>query len=164
MRLAGILRGPFREGDVPPVDLGEWKLGDDRVLNRAIELGIVRERDGGGHEFTTGRIAAVAAALRDFGLEIDQILDVATEIRTAMGQIAERFERIWLDHVWAPIAAGNPSTSELARFQATAERVPSLALDTVVAFFTVAMENQIEGGIARELDRLERSTKSDPKS
>ena len=31
--------------------------------------------------------------------------------------------------------------------------MPSLALDTVVALFTVAMEQQIEGGIARELER-----------
>ncbi len=156
MRLAGILRGPFREGEVPAVDLEQWSLGPGEPLRRAIDLGVVRERDGGGYEFTTQRIAEVAATLRDLGLDNDEIFAVATEVSARMGEIAARFERVWLDHVWAPIAQGEPSEAELARIQAVAERMPGLALDTVVALFTVAMERQIEGGIARELDRIER--------
>jgi DNA-binding transcriptional MerR regulator len=153
MHLAEILKGPFREGGVPPVDLEEWSLSDPAALQRALELGLVRERPNGGYEFTTQRIADVAAALRDLGLEIDEVLEVAGEVSTAMAQIAARFEGVWLEHVWAPMSTGEPSEDEVARISETAERMPSLALDTVVALFTVAMERQIEGGIARELDR-----------
>src|SRR5688500_2848706 len=32
MRLAEILRGPFREGEVPPADLDEWQLSDGKAL------------------------------------------------------------------------------------------------------------------------------------
>ncbi len=153
MRLAEVLRGPFREGEVPPVVLEEWGLEEPAALGRAIELGVVREREGGGHEFTTQRIADVAAALREIGLGPDEILDVATEVRALMGQVAQRMEQVWLDHVWAPMESGEPTEAELQRIQSTAERMPSLALDTVVALFTVAMEKQIAGGITRELER-----------
>ena len=69
-----------------------------------------------------------------------------------MGQVTESFERVWLEHVWAPMGrAGRLRRSSADR--AAAERMPSLALDTVVALFTIAMEQQVEGGIARELER-----------
>jgi hypothetical protein len=53
----------------------------------------------------------------------------------------------------SPVVEAGMPDAELPRIQATAARVKPLALEAVVAQFTLAMEAQIERGIARELER-----------
>ena len=157
MRLAETLRGPFREGEVPDVDLARWAADwgseDPGDLRRAAELGLIRERPDGSYEFTTRRIAEIGAALRDLGLSFGQILDATAEIRAHADGIAALFERVWLEHVWEPFVEAEMPDEELPRIQATAAQVQPLAADAVMAIFTVAMETQIEQGIVRELGR-----------
>ena len=104
---------------------------------------------------TDQRIAEIAGSLQELGMSVDDFLQASARIRAKTEEIAEIFEGVWLDNIWQPfIDAGMPE-SELPRLQETAARVKPLAVDTVIALFTSAMDAQIEGGIARELGRLE---------
>lgn len=102
---------------------------------------------------TERRIAEINASLQELGLSGDQIRSATDKIRPLVERIAEIFEQVWRETIWEPfVEAGRPD-EELPRIQATAGRVKPLTLDTLVALFTIAMDAQIERGIAHELER-----------
>ena len=99
------------------------------------------------------RMAQIKASLDELGLTSEQISEAMARIREHVEAIAEVFEQVWRDAIWEPFVEAGMPDAELPRIQATAARVKPLALEAVIAQFTVAMEAQIERGIARELDR-----------
>jgi DNA-binding transcriptional MerR regulator len=162
MQLASALRGPFREEGPPLVDLEEWTRRWGSVtpadLARAAELGVIRERPGGQFEFTSARVARVADALQRLGLSLAEALDATAAIREHADGVAELFEQLWMRHVWEPfIEAGMPEDG-LPQLQETLAEMQPMALEAVIALFTVAMEARIEQGIAREVERASRSS------
>ena len=155
--LAGALRSPFREPDPPIVDVEEWeqRWGSKKPkhLKKAVELGLVRERDDGRLEYTSAEVARVGETLHALGLSINEVLAATAEIRAHADGLADLFERVWLEHVWQPfVDAGRPQ-SGLPALRATLDQVQPLAKDAVAAIFTVAMEAKIEQSIAREVER-----------
>ena len=104
-------------------------------------------------EPATDRLARISASLEELGLSLDQVLDATARVQAHAEGMAQIFEQIWMEHIWEPfIEAGMPE-EELPRIQETAMRVKPLALEAVSALFTVAMDGQIEKGIAREVGR-----------
>jgi DNA-binding transcriptional MerR regulator len=156
MRFARDLRAPFRDTAPPVVEPDEWrtKWGASRAdLRRAAQLGVVRKRPDGRYEFTSATVAEVGETLHGLGLSAKQILDATAEIRAHADGVAELFETIWMEHIWQPFIEAGAPESELPRLQQTLAAVQPLAIDAVVAIFTVAMEARIEQGIAREVGR-----------
>jgi DNA-binding transcriptional MerR regulator len=140
LRFARDLRAPFRDAQPPPVDSEAWDVGD---IERAIAAGLMRRR-GDVLEFTSARAREIADGLGALGLSTDEIIAAAARIRRHADAMAAEFEAIWREHVWDPGA-------DLGELQARIGDVQSMAMDAVVALFTVAMEAQIERGIAREV-------------
>jgi DNA-binding transcriptional MerR regulator len=101
------------------------------------------------------RMAQIKASLDELGLTAEQVSEATARIREHVEAIAEVFEQVWRDGIWEPFVEAGMPDAELPRIQATAARVKPLALEAVVAQFTLAMEAQIERGIARELDRAD---------
>ena len=160
MRFARALRAPFRDDRPPLVDLDEWAAmwgSSSRAdLRRARELGLIREREDGRLEYTSSRVAEVGRALGALGLTLEQTLDATAEIRAHADGLADLFERVWLEHIWQPyLDAGMPET-DLPKLQETLATVQPVAMDAVVALFTVAMETKIEQSISREVQRAAR--------
>jgi DNA-binding transcriptional MerR regulator len=157
MRFARTLRAPFRDDQPPLVNLDEWASmwGSKRPtdLRRAAELGLIRERSDGKFEYTSTRVAEIAAELHKLGLTLAETLDATAEIRAHADGLAELFEGVWMKHVWEPYVAAGMPESQFDRLQATVATVQPLAVDAVLALFTVAMEDRIEQGIAREVER-----------
>jgi hypothetical protein len=122
-------------------------------LERAAELGVIRRRADGQFEFTSARVARVADALHRLGLSLEDSLEASARIRAHLDGVAELFEQLWMVHVWEPfIEAGMPEEG-LPQLQETLAEMQPMALEAVIALFTVAMEAQIEQGIAREVGR-----------
>ena len=102
-------------------------------------------------EAATARMAEIGAALSDLGMDVEQVLGATSEIRDHADAIAGIFEEVWREHVWEPFTAAGMPPERMPEIIETAARVQPLALDAVTAIFTVAMAEQIERGIAREL-------------
>jgi DNA-binding transcriptional MerR regulator len=160
MRLAHTLRAPFRDDEPPPFDPDEWAAQwgkvRERDLKRAQKLGLLRRRPDGELEYTSARIAAVGPALHELGLTLDQVLDITAQIRAHADGLAELFERVWLEHIWQPFLDAGMPEEQLAGMPDTARTVQPLALDAVVALFTVAMEQRIEQSVARQVEHAMR--------
>jgi DNA-binding transcriptional MerR regulator len=157
MDFARALRSPFRDDDPPLADLAElertWGASSADVLDRAIELGLIRERDDGRHEFTSARVARVGEALHALGLSAEEALDATAAVRAHADGVADVFARVWLTHVWEPfVAAGMPEDRAPAILTTLAEVQP-LALDAVIGLFGVAMEAKVEENVSREIER-----------
>ena len=99
------------------------------------------------------RVEQMRDSLAELGLPIPEVLDATSGVRRRIDEIAEIFERIWMEHLWEPFLAAGAPAEELPRIQQAAERVKPLAADVVMALFTSAMDERIERGIARELSR-----------
>jgi DNA-binding transcriptional MerR regulator len=127
--------------------------GDELVrLAAALRAPYSREAAAGG-EVTRRRIEEIGASLQELGLTREQIEDATGGIREHLEAIAEIYERVWRESIWEPFVEAGMPEAELPRIQATAARVRPLALEAVVAQFTMALDAQIESGIARELER-----------
>jgi DNA-binding transcriptional MerR regulator len=157
MRFARALRAPFRDDQPPVVDLDEWAAmwGSKRPadLRRARELGLIRNRADGTLEYTSTRMAEIGAELNKLGLTLSETLDATAAIRAHADGLAELFESVWMKHVWQTYLDAGMPESELPRLQETLATVQPLAVDAVLALFTVAMESRIEQGISREIER-----------
>jgi DNA-binding transcriptional MerR regulator len=160
MRFARALRAPFRDDRPPIVDLDEWAelwgAINDEDLRYALDVGLIRERDDDQLEYTSSRVAEVGRALHALGLTLHQTLDATAEIRAHADGVAELFERVWLEHIWQPYLDVGMPESELPKLRQTLATVQPLAMDAVVALFTVAMESRIEQSITREVERAAR--------
>ena len=157
MSFALALRAPFRDDHPPLADVAElertWGTSRAEVLDRAIELGLIRERGDGGHEFTSARVARVGEGLHALGLSAEETLAATAEVRAHADGIAEVFSRVWLTHVWEPFVAAGMPEDRAPQIQATLAAVQPLALDAVIGLFAVAMEAKVEESISREVER-----------
>ena len=158
MGLASALRAPFREEEeAPVVDLAElarrWGSVSPAKLRRAEKLGLIRRRRGARYEFTSATVARVGDALHELGLSLKETLDATAKIRANADAIAELFEQVWMRHIWEPFLESGAPEERLPELRQTLAEVQPLALDAVIAMFTVAMEAKIEEGIAREVER-----------
>jgi DNA-binding transcriptional MerR regulator len=157
MDFARALRSPFRDDDPPLADVAElertWGTSSADVLERAIALGLLRERDDGRLEFTSARVARVGEALHALGLSAEQALDATAAVRAHADGIAEVFARVWLTHVWDPFVAAGMPEDRAQEIVTTLAEVQPLALDAVVGLFGVAMEAKVDETISREVER-----------
>ena len=107
-------------------------------------------------EYTSSRVAEVSRGLHTLGLTLQETLDAAAEIRAHADGLAALFEQVWLKHIWQPYLDAGMPESDLPQLQETLATVQPLAMDAVVALFTVAMETKIEQSISREVERAAR--------
>ena len=159
--MARALREPFRDEHAPPADLAElarrWgSVRPARCCAAPSKLGLLRERDDGGYEFTSARVARVGrGARRASACPPSRRSRRPPRSASTPTAIAELFERIWLEHVWEPfVEAGRPA-EQWPEIRAKLEQVQPLAMDAVIGLFQVAMEKQIESGMARDIERAE---------
>ena len=125
----------------------------DEVMRLAATLRAPLPGEPEATESATERFARIGASLAELGLSVDQVLEATARIQTHTESIAAIFEQVWMKRIWEPFIEAGAPDDELPRIQETAARVKPLALEAVIALFTVSMDAQIERGIARELNR-----------
>lgn len=156
LQLAARLRAPFHEDDVPVVTVAEWnrqwKTSNPAHLSRAIELGLLRRSDKR-LEFTSARLAKVSKALRQLGMSVEAMLDTTSAIRTHADGLAAVFEQLWRDQVWEPLLAGKLPDATFEDLESALSKMQPAAVNAVIGLFTVAMDQRIADGIAREIDQ-----------
>lgn len=162
LQLAARLRAPFHEDDAPVVTVTawnrQWKTSNPAHLQRAIELGLLRRRNGSRIEFTSARLAGVSTSLRELGMSVEAMLDTTAAIRAHADGIAAVFEQLWRDQVWEPLLAGRLPDATLEDLESALAKMQPAAVNAVIGLFTVAMGQRIADGIAREIDQFRRES------
>jgi hypothetical protein len=160
MRFVRAMRAPYGE-EAPEVitarELTErWGTDDPKMLERAIELGIMRPLADGRYEEVSPRLARVSAELAELGVSARQALEVAGSLRKHSDRVARAYMKLFIEAVWKPFEdAGRPEESWIAVSEAL-ERLRPLASESLMAVFGLAMDDATERTFGRPLERLPR--------
>jgi DNA-binding transcriptional MerR regulator len=165
LRFKHALSRPFVSDEEPrPVNLlqlaEEWGTTDLTLLDRALKVGLVRQRDDGGFELTSPRLVEHGRELAKVGVPLERSLDVIGHVREQADRIAEVFVQLFLDAVWSPFEASGQPRERWPDVQEALERLHPLAAESVVAVFGLAMSDAVEREFGRTVERIatERAT------
>jgi DNA-binding transcriptional MerR regulator len=160
LRFTQVARAPFEDEQTQVVtaeELGRrWGGGNARMLERAIELGLLRPLGDGRYEEMSPSLARAAGELAALGISAEATMELATRLRRHADGAARAFIRLFVEEVWRPFEeAGRPAERWPAVREAL-ERLRPLAAESLLAIFRLAMSDSVEEAFGRELGRLGR--------
>jgi DNA-binding transcriptional MerR regulator len=159
LRFTRAVREPFEDEQPEIVEIGEviarWgDRSDQRLLDRAIALGLLRPLGEGRFEQPSPRLGRAGAELASLGISPETALDVVAELRRHAEGVAESFVQLFLDEVWKPFEAAGRPPERWPQVREAIERLRPLAADALLAVFQLAMTEATERAFGRELGRI----------
>jgi DNA-binding transcriptional MerR regulator len=158
LRFARAVRAPW-EAEAPRIvsleALAEryGGAGDVALLERALELGLLRDRGGGRFEERSPRLGAAAEELARLGIGAGRVLAVLEAVHGAADAVAAAYVELFLDAVWQPFEAAGRPAERWPAVQEALEALRPLASDSLLAMFGVVMGERTEEAFGRELGR-----------
>ena len=158
LRFTRALRAPY--ADEPPeiitvAELQErWGTDDPKLLRRSVELGIVRPLGDGRYEEVSPTLGRVSAELAELGVSARQALEVAGQLRRHADSVARTYLRLFLDTVWKPFDDAGRPEERWPEVSDALERMRPLATESLLAMFSLAMDDASERTFGRQLERL----------
>jgi DNA-binding transcriptional MerR regulator len=160
MRFVRAMRAPYGEEEPQVITAAElsarWGDDDRKLLDRAIELGIMRPLGDGRYEELSPRLARVSEELAELGVSARQALEVAGSLRRQADAVARAYMKLFIEAVWKPFEAAGRPEERWPEVSEALERLRPLALDSLVAVFGLAMDDATERTFGRQLERLPR--------
>jgi DNA-binding transcriptional MerR regulator len=159
LRLKHALARPFGAGEqAQPVNLlelaEEWGTADLTLLDRALKVGLVRQREDASFELTSPRLVAHGRELAKLGVSLARQLEVIGRVREQADRIAETYVELFLEAVWSPFEHAGQPRERWSDVHEALERLHPLAAESVVAIFGLAMSDAVEREFGRQLQRL----------
>ena len=160
MRFVRAMRAPYGEEEPQVITAEElssrWGDDDPKLLERAIELGIMRPLGKGRYEEVSPRLARVSAELAELGVSAGQALEVAGSLRRHSDRVARAYMKLFIDAVWKPFESEGRPEERWTEVSEALERMRPLAVESLVAVFGLAMDDATERTFGRQLERLPR--------
>jgi DNA-binding transcriptional MerR regulator len=155
LRFSRALRAPFGEREPPEVisadELAErWGSSDPALLERALELGIMRPLGDGRFEEVSPTLARASTEMAGIGISPQQALEVAGSLREHADSIARAYLKLFVEAVWEPFEAAGRPEERWPEVSEALERLRPLAAESLHAMFGLAMDAATE----RTLERL----------
>jgi DNA-binding transcriptional MerR regulator len=159
LRLKHALARPFGTDEQPrPVNLldlaEEWGTADLTLLRRALEIGLVRQREDASFELTSPRLVNHGRELAKLGVSLERQLEVIGRVREQADRIAETYVELFLQAVWSPFEHAGQPRERWTDVHEALERLHPLAAESVVAIFGLAMSDAVEREFGRQVERL----------
>ena len=159
LRFKHALGRPFGSDEQPRqinlLELAEeWNTTDLTLLDKAMKVGLVRQRDDGAFELTSPRLAAHGRELAKLGIALERQLEVIGRVREQADRIAATYVELFLDAVWTPFEQAGQPRERWSDVQDALEGMHPLAAESVVAIFGLAMSEAVEREFGRQVQRL----------
>ena len=155
LRFTRALRAPFGEREpevITAEELAErWGSSDPALLERAIDLGILRPLGDGRLEEVSPTLGRASAELAEIGISPQQALEVAASLREHADSIARAYLKLFVEAVWEPFDAAGRPEERWPEVSEALERLRPLAAESLHAMFGLAMDAATE----RTLERLQ---------
>jgi DNA-binding transcriptional MerR regulator len=132
----------------------EWGTTDLSLLEQAMKVGLVRQREDATFELTSPRLVAHGRELAKLGIPLAQQLEIIGSVREQADRVAETYVELFLEAVWSPFEAAGQPPERWADVQEALERMHPLAAESVVAIFGLAMHDAVEREFGRQLKRI----------
>ena len=160
LRFTQAVREPFEQEESREVGLEElsqmWgDRADPRILQRALELGLLRELGDDRYEERSPRLGRAGLELARLGIDPETGLDVIAAARKHAEGVADEYVQLFLNEIWQPfVDAGRPQ-ERWPEVRDALERLRPLAAEVLLAVFGLAMTEATEKAFGRELDKIE---------
>jgi DNA-binding transcriptional MerR regulator len=155
LRFARAVREPFEDEEPEIVTAEEladqFGAADPALLERAEELGLLRDLGEGRYEQMSPRLARAGAELTRLGVPAADALELVARIRRHADAVAHRFVRMFIERVWKPFdEAGRPPERWPAVMEAL-ERLRPLATESLLAMFGLVMTDAVDEAVGAQL-------------
>jgi DNA-binding transcriptional MerR regulator len=166
LRFTQAVRKPFEREEPKDVDIDElterWgDRADPRILNRALELGLLRELGDGRYEEVSPRLSQAGLELARLGIETETGLDVIAAARRHADGVADAYVQLFLDEIWKPFVAEGRPQERWPEVRDAIERLRPLATEVLLAVFGLAMTEATERAFGREMNLIKEEVARD---
>ena len=160
LRFTQAVREPFEQEASREVGLEEltemWgENADPRILQRALELGLLHELGNDRYEERSPRLGRAGLELARLGIDPETGLDVIAAARRHAEGVADEYVRLFLNEIWEPFVAEGRPQEKWPEVRDALERLRPLAAEVLLAVFGLAMTEATERAFGRELDKIE---------
>ncbi len=152
------VRAPFIDEEpqvVSLADLGaQLQANSPALLDRALELGLIRPLGEDNFEIVSPRLMAAGAELVQLGIPLEKAIEVVARVRHDVENSAKTFAKLFVDQVWKPFDDAGRPDERWPEVQESIERLRPLASETVLAMFQVVMDEVAETTYERTIARI----------
>jgi DNA-binding transcriptional MerR regulator len=157
LRFTQAVRAPFQDEEPEILDLSELadRFGEaarPELLQRTLELGLIRDLGDGRYEQRSPQLARAADELAALGVSPERGIEVATRLRRHAEGAARAFVDLFLEEVWKPFEEAGRPEERWPEVREALERLRPLAADSLLAMFQLVMTDRVEKTWGRELD------------
>lgn len=121
---------------------------DDAVVQRAIDLQLLRPVGPDRWEVPSPRLLEAGADLRGLGIPISAALDVVEDLREHTGATARSFVMLFVTHVWEPFERQGRPPERWEDVRHALERLRAVATQALLAVFQQTMGATIDKAAA----------------
>jgi DNA-binding transcriptional MerR regulator len=156
LRFARAVRAPWEQEDPRVVSLDALArrfggTGDAALLERAVELGLLRDLGSGRFEERSPRLGVAAEELARLGISGERALAVLEAVHRAADDVARAYVELFVEAVWQPFEAAGRPPERWPGVQEALEALRPLASDSLLAMFGLVMGERTEEAFGREL-------------
>lgn len=163
LRFTETLRRPWTDEQPRVVDSAElaerYGSDDPELLAKAEALGLVRPLGNGKWEEMSPRLGRAGAELTDLGIPAKEALRVVARVRRNAQSAARTFVHLFVEEVWKPFQRDGSPEERWPEVLDALERLRPMASDSLMAVFLMAMDEEVEDALGRELKRARRDAK-----
>jgi DNA-binding transcriptional MerR regulator len=159
LRFTHAARSSFGDEEPEVVDaaeLAERYGGPDEgpaLLQRAIELGLLRPLGDGRFEERSPALARAGRELARLGIDTADALDVIETLREHADGVARAYVELFLEHVWSPFEQAGRPAERWPDVEQALERLRPLAAESLVAVFGLVMSERVGEAVEDQLER-----------
>jgi len=127
------------------------------LLTRAERLGLLRQVGEDSFEELSPRlISAGEHAVQSLGLDLDEALQVVSQLRKHAEGVGRLYLDLYVKRVWAPFVEAGQPPDQWPMVQDALADIRSLAEEALLGAFEVVMAEQVDETFGRELTRSRR--------
>ncbi|MBA2505017.1 MAG: MerR family transcriptional regulator [Thermoleophilaceae bacterium] len=158
------LREPFEDEKPEVVTVAQLAdsfgaEGNPKHLEKAIEIGLLRDLGDNTFEQPSPRLAAVGSELRDLGISTDTTLQTAAKLRRNAEHVARDYVRLFLEEVWRPFEEAGRPPEQWPQVREALDRLRPLAAESLAAMFGIVMNEAVDEAFGKELDRSKKPSR-----
>ena len=131
-----------------------------KVLQRALELGVLEEREDGRYMAPSPSLMRAGADLVALGVPIESVINVLDDLLQHSSRISNSFVNLFIENVWLPFQERGQPESEWPEVREAVEKLRPLATDALLVVFRAQMTSAIEEAFGRELAKRGREPRA----
>jgi DNA-binding transcriptional MerR regulator len=124
------------------------------LSRRAEALGAFRVLPDGRLEVISPRMFQAALALAELGVRREGAMEAAEKVRSQADGIARTFIELFSKEIWQPFEKAGRPEGDWPKVREALDRLQSLASDTLLGFFQIAMAEAVEKSSEQTLRRV----------